>query len=41
MELQEQYVGFAGMGEGSDGQDGTVHEFADVGLSMGSAPRPY
>ena len=41
MELQEQYVGVAEMGEGFDNQVSPVHEFVDVGPGIWFALRPH
>ena len=41
VELREQYVGVAEMGEGFDSQVSSIHEFADVGPGIWFALRPH
>ena len=41
VELREQYVSVAEMGEGFNSQVSSVHEFTNVGPGMGSAFRPH
>ena len=41
VELREQYVGVAEIGEGFDSQVSPVHEYADVGPGIWFALRPH